>query len=93
MYRELESQAVLANGHDNLIEMDVFSPTYQDSSYGYVTLKCLHDANCWHRRQSVILKKIIAIRKHLEQTYSFLCLIFFKISLNNLSYWLVETNW
>lgn len=44
MYRELESQAVLANGHDNLIEMDVFSPTYHDSSYGYVTLKCLHDA-------------------------------------------------
>lgn len=68
MYRELESQAVLANGHDNLIEMDVFSPTYHDSSYGYVTLQCLHDANYWHRRQSVIFKKI---------------------SLNNLSYWLI----
>lgn len=38
MYRELENQAVLANGHDSLIEMDVFSPTYHDSSYGYVTL-------------------------------------------------------
>lgn len=76
MYRELESQAVLANGHDNLIEMDVFSPTYHDSSYGYVTLKCLHDANCWHRKQSVIWKKIIAIGKHLEQTYSALHLIF-----------------
>lgn len=38
MYRELGNQAVLANGHDSLIEMDVFSPTYHDSSYGYVTL-------------------------------------------------------
>lgn len=38
MCRKLGNQAVLANGHDNRIEMDVFSPTYHDSSYGYVTL-------------------------------------------------------
>ncbi|KAK2517771.1 hypothetical protein Q9233_012875 [Columba guinea] len=36
--RELGNQAVLANGHDNLIEMDVFSPTYHDSSYGMCSI-------------------------------------------------------
>uniref|UniRef100_A0A3B3RXL7 Teneurin-3 n=1 Tax=Paramormyrops kingsleyae TaxID=1676925 RepID=A0A3B3RXL7_9TELE len=32
--RKLAKQAVLENGHDNLIEMDVFTPVCHDSGYG-----------------------------------------------------------
>lgn len=41
--RKLAKQAVLENGHDNLIEMDVFPPVCHEGGYGdgYVLLSLL----------------------------------------------------